>query len=257
MCLARRHGWRILWWGMMKGTEVKRIGLLSTLDAPFLGYIIRECTNSDVPVSAVILDSKMQNARDHRIHEERTAGRLPPLSLNEFQSLGIPFYFVWDHSSTLTAGLVQKLGLDLLVNAGTPRILGKDILEAPSLGIVNCHPGLLPGYRGCTCVEWAIYFDEQVGNTIHFMNERIDEGPIVLQEGLVFKKSDTYVDVRVKVYEHANELLARGVLKIMKERLCPSILPAQGLGRYFGVIEPEKMQMVLEKLSHGAYAFQE
>lgn len=238
-------------------TGKKRVGLLSTLDAPFLGYIIREFSNRRIPVSAVILDAKMQNERDHRIHEERTAGRLPLLKLEEFEALGIPFYFVSNHSSTTTADLVMKLKLDLLVNGGTPRILKKEILQAPSIGILNCHPGLLPRFRGCTCVEWAIYLDEQIGNTVHFMSEGIDEGPIVLQEGLTFRKHDNYVDVRVKVYEHANALLAKGVQKIISEGLTPANLRPQGDGRYFNVIEPEKMKVVIEKLSAGAYVFQQ
>lgn len=56
---------------------------------------------------------------------------------------------------------------------------------------MNCHPGLLPKFRECTCVEWAVYLDEEVGNTVHFMNEKIDEGPIIVQEALHFKKMTT------------------------------------------------------------------
>jgi methionyl-tRNA formyltransferase len=233
-----------------------RVGFLSTIDAPFLGYLIREFSQQNIPVSAVILDAKLQNARDHRIHEERTAGRLPPVRLEGFESLRIPFYFVANHSSKVTADLVRSLSLDLLVNAGTPRILKAEILGAPSIGIVNCHPGLLPKFRGCTCVEWAVYLDEQVGNTVHFMNEGIDEGPIVLQEGLTFDRKDTYVDVRVKVYGHGNQLLTRGVKKIIVEGLAPVKLPPQTRGQYFNVIEADKMQRVIEKLSRGEFAFQ-
>jgi len=233
-----------------------RVGFLSTIDVPFLGYFIREFTQQGVPISAIVLDAKLQGAKDKRIHEERTAGRLPPIPLEEFESLHIPFYFVANHSSKVTADLVRDLSLDLLVNAGTPRILKTDILRAPSIGVVNCHPGLLPKFRGCTCVEWAIYLDEQVGNTVHFMSEGIDEGPIVLQEGLVFGEKDTYVDVRVKVYEHANRLLARGVKKIAEESLTPKDLPPQGQGRYFKVIDDEKMELVLEKVRFGKYAYQ-
>lgn len=233
-----------------------RVGFLSTIDAPFLSYLIREFTQQSIPISAVVLDAKLQSAKDHRIHEERTAGRLPPIPLEEFEALHIPFYFAANHSSKVTADLVRDLSLELLVNAGTPRILKADVLYAPSVGIVNCHPGLLPKFRGCTCVEWAIYLDEQVGNTIHFMNEGIDEGPIVLQEGLTFDKKDTYVDVRVKVYEHGNRLMARGVKKIIEESLKPKSMPPQGPGRYFKIIDDEKMKLVLEKVKFGKYAYQ-
>jgi len=233
-----------------------RVALLSTIDAPFLGHVVQELTREDVAISAVILDAKLQSPRDHRIHHERTAGRMSPVPLEEFEALHLPFYVVSNHSSKATAELVRALSLDLLVNAGTPRILGPEILEAPAIGVVNCHPGLLPRFRGCTCVEWAVYLDEQVGNTVHFMSARIDEGPIVLQEGLVFGKKDTYVDVRVQVYEQGNRLLARGVRKIIAAGLSPATLPRQVDGRYFGVIEEDKMDEVVRKLAAGAYAFQ-
>ena len=59
--------------------------------------------------------------------------------------------------------------IDLLVNAGTPRILKSNLLKAPSIGVINCHPGILPDFRGCTCVEWAIYLDQPIGNTVHLI----------------------------------------------------------------------------------------
>ena len=232
------------------------MGLLSAIEAPLLGYIVRELVRECVPIDGIILDSKPESQKDRRIHQERTADRLPPVPLEEFEGLHVPFYFVADHSSKATAGLVRVLSLDLLVNAGTPRILGPEMLDAPSVGVVNCHPGLLPAFRGCTCVEWAIYLDEQVGNTVHFMNERIDEGPIVLQEGLIFTRRDTYVDVRVKAYEHGHRLLARGVAKIIAEGLRPEKLEPQPVGRYWGVIDPDKMDEVMGKLARGGYAFQ-
>jgi methionyl-tRNA formyltransferase len=233
-----------------------RLALLSTLDAPLLGYLMRDLTAEGVSISAVVFDQKGQAARDHRIHEERTAGRLPALPLEEFESLRIPFYFVADHRSTATADLVRSLSLDLLLNAGTPRILGAELLRAPSIGVLNCHPGLLPRFRGCTCVEWAIYLDEQVGNTVHFMNEHIDEGPILLQEGLRFGREDAYVDVRVKVYEHGNRLLARAARKVLTEGILPDRLEPQVGGRYFEVIDDGKMKNVIDKLARGDYAFQ-
>jgi methionyl-tRNA formyltransferase len=233
-----------------------RLALLSTFDSPLLGYLMRDLTAEGVSISAVIFDQKGQAVRDHRIHEERTAGRLPPLPLEEFESLRIPFYFVADHRSRATADLVRSLSLDLLLNAGTPRILGAELLRAPSIGVLNCHPGLLPRFRGCTCVEWAIYLDEQVGNTVHFMNEHIDEGPILLQEGLRFGREDAYVDVRVKVYEHGNRLLARAARKVLTEGILPDRLEPQVGGRYFEVIDDGKMKNVIDKLARGDYAFQ-
>lgn len=228
-----------------------RVGILSTLHSPLLGYILREFIREEVPIDAVVLDTKCPDQKNKRIHEERTGGRLPPIPLQEFESECIPFYFVANHTSHTTAALVRELSLDLLVNGATPRILTSTTLDACNVGVVSCHPGLLPRFRGCTCVEWALYLDEPVGNTVYFMNEGIDEGPIILREELFFSKGDTYVDVRVKVYERGHALLAKGVKKVLAEGLTPATLPPQPAGSYFRVIEPDKMQVVLKKLPRG------
>ncbi len=233
-----------------------RVGLLSTLDAPFLGYVLRALIQEAIPIHALLFDAQPVSERDRRLHHERTAGRFPLIPLSEFEALRLPCYFVADHTSAASIALVRALELDVLVNAGTPRILTPEFLRASRGGVLNGHPGLLPQFRGCACVEWAIYLDEQVGNTVHFMNEEVDGGPILLQEGLVFEPTDTYVDVRVKVHEHGHTLLVKGLKRVLTERLTPAQLPPQPPGRHFGVIPEVYMRVVVEKLARGAYAFQ-
>jgi methionyl-tRNA formyltransferase len=233
-----------------------RIAVLGTVDAPLLGHLLAELFAARITVTAVILDAKGQNSRDHALHEERTAGRMPPVPLEAFEDAHVPFYFVADHRSAATVRLLQALSVDLLVNGGTPRILPRHVLDAVSVGVLNCHPGLLPRFRGCTCVEWAVYLDEPVGNTVHFMDERIDEGPIVVQEPIAFSPQDRYVDVRIKVYDHGHKLMARAVRTIVDKQISRASLPPQGPGTYFGVIEEDKMRMVVDKLARGAYRFQ-
>lgn len=237
-------------------TKSYRVSLLGTLDAPFLGYIIREFIAQGISIDSVILDSKAMSAKDWAIHEERTQGRFPLIPLDQFEEHNIPFYFVNNHVSGVTVNLLRKRGIDILVNSGTPRVLNSHILNAPKRGVINCHPGLLPKYRGCTCVEWAIYFNEQVGNTVHFMTPKIDEGPIILKEALVFSKQDYYVDIRTKVYRHGIELLANAVNKIIAEDITCESLEPQPEGQYFKPIEPEKMREVIGKLQRGEYAYQ-
>jgi len=233
-----------------------RVGILSSLHCPFLGYAIEALHDLGIDATAVLLDSKDYGAEARRIHEERTGGRMPRRDLDSFEDQRIPFYFVAHHASTATAGLVQQLEIDILINANTPRILKRDILAAPKVGVVSCHPGLLPQFRGCTCVEWAIYLNEQVGNTAFFMNEGIDEGPVILKEALTFSKSDAYEDVRTHVYKSGLRLMAQAVERVAREGLAPDGLEQQTDGRYFNVIEDDKLREVIQKLEKGAYAFQ-
>lgn len=181
---------------------------------------------------------------------------MPPIPLDTFEQAEIPAYFVHNHNSNFTAKLVQRLELDLLVNAGTPRILTKEALAAPRIGVLNCHPGMLPEYRGCTCVEWAVYLDEQVGNTVHLMSEGIDEGAIVMKEGLSFSSTDNYPDVRQKVFSAGSRLMARAVHEIQAKKIDQGQFIPQGKGEYRPIIDAAKMALVYRKLEEGRYAFQ-
>jgi methionyl-tRNA formyltransferase len=232
-------------------------GILGTLGSPLLGYTLRAFVAQGVPVGAVLLDTKGCSAKDLAIWEERTARRLPLVDLSEFASLQIPFYFLASHNSPEVASLVNRLGLDVLINGGTPRILKAETLDAPRFGILNIHPGRLPDYRGCTCVEWAVYNDDEVFNSVHLMTKTIDGGPVVLAEGYLFSSTDNYVDLRVKVYRGGFDLLARAAEKVLREGITAvDSTPQAPGGNYYKPIPDELLAEVRNKLDTGRYRYQ-
>lgn len=233
-----------------------RVGLLSALDYPMMGHIIRALLQRGVPIDAVILDAKGFGENAQKIHDERTAGRLPPVPVDDFEDERLPYYFVKTHSSVACAELVKTLDLDILVNAGTPRILTSLILTAPKIGVLSCHPGLIPQFRGCTNVEWAIFHDEPVANTVFYMGTEIDRGPIVLKEIVEIFKVDRYEDIRVRTQTAGFDVLARAIAAILRDYIRPSDLPMPDEGRYFSVIGAKEMSTVREKLIRGAYLYQ-
>lgn len=233
------------------------IALLSTIDSPILGYIIQHLVDQNIPIDAVLIDTKKRSEKEKIIWAERTTDKLGAIPLCNFEAHQIPYYFFPNHSSEAALQFILNSNIDLLVNAGTPRILKQKILRAPRIGVLNCHPGLLPDFRGCTCVEWAIYLNEKIGNTVHLMTKEIDEGPIILQESLSLKKSDRYDDVRAKVYKHGFELIARGIRRLIEEP--PYKFRNMSYvrnGRYFDVIDKDKMEAVLRSINAGTYKFQ-
>ncbi|TGL77742.1 formyltransferase family protein [Leptospira yasudae] len=233
-----------------------KIALLSTFTSVFLDLIIEQIYAQGLSIDCLILDSKGLSERDLKIIQERTGGFFSTYQPEKFESYAIPHFYVTNHNSDSAINIVKNRNIDVVVNAGTPRILGSNILQAPKVGVVNCHPGLLPEFRGCTCVEWAIYLDEQVGNTVHFMNSKIDEGPVILRGPMTFSKEDTYQSIRIKVYQENAALMAKGLKKIAVESLDPETLPLQGEGRYFQVIEEGKMQDMLLKIRDRKYKYQ-
>ncbi len=232
-----------------------KIGVLSTLNSPLLGYTLEAMLKEGLQVSAVLLDSKNLTEKDLQIWNQRTENRMPLISPYQFSGIGIPFYFVDSHNSTATVNIINQLDLDLLVNGGTPRILTSETLDAVKLGVLNIHPGKLPDYRGCTCPEWAIYNDDQVFNTVHFMTDKIDAGDIVAEEACEFPKLSNYVDVRINVYKRGFSLLAPSV-KQLSLGGTPQQREGGQQGNYYKPMSDDLLEDVKRKLSSGTYKYQ-
>ncbi len=89
--------------------------------------------------------------------------------------------------------LLRAWAPDLAVVAAYGRILPPAVLELPRLGCINLHASLLPGYRGAAPIQWALLRGEtRTGATIMRMNERMDEGEILLQRATPIAADETY-----------------------------------------------------------------
>jgi methionyl-tRNA formyltransferase len=81
---------------------------------------------------------------------------------------------------------------DLAVVAAYGRILPARVLTTPHLGCINVHASLLPAYRGAAPIQWAILNgDHETGITIMRMNERMDEGDLLLQRATPIGDDET------------------------------------------------------------------
>lgn len=95
------------------------------------------------------------------------------------QHLPIPIHFFKSPNSPEFLLFVKNHQTDLLINARTRFIYKSKILQAPKLGAINIHHGLLPGYRGTMCDLWALFDDRPTGFSIHMMEKKIDNGAII------------------------------------------------------------------------------
>ncbi len=238
----------------MKKPAPKRIGILASYGAVHLGYYIRDLLAREVTVTAILFDDMTETPRELEIHQERTQGRMPALPLSQFSSNAPPCYFVGHHNGPEILDLIDRLDIDLLVNAGTPRILKGPLLNATPWGVLNCHPGLMPNFRGCTCVEWALYEDAPVGVTVHRMTEGIDEGPVLAQQIVPVYIGDSYADLRTRVYFASTSAMAAAVNALQKGLLDASHFIPQEQGTYRKVIDSEKLTVSMAKLENGTYA---
>ncbi len=121
--------------------------------------------------------------------------------------------------------------VDVVAMAGYMRLLGKDVLDAFPNRVVNIHPALLPSFPGASGIKDA--FDAGVkvtGVTVHFANEKFDDGPIIAQEAVAIAEEDTLETLEAKIhavehrlYPYALQLLATDRIEIVgrKVRIAP------------------------------------
>ena len=99
---------------------------------------------------------------------------------------------------------IDNLGADLIVLAGYMKILTAEFTQRFAGKILNIHPSLLPKYPGLHTYQRAIEAGEtEHGMTIHFVNEKVDGGAIVLQAKVPIFPDDNITDIeeRVKTQE--------------------------------------------------------
>jgi len=126
-------------------------------------------------------------------------------------------YIIDNFNSNECEQLLKEIEPDLIVLGGS-RIIRKNIISIPKIGILNAHPGLLPKYRGLDVIPWAIYHGDDIGITIHFIDKGIDTGGIVVQEIINITENDTIDSLGKKADILAGRLMAETVLKIIEEK---------------------------------------
>jgi phosphoribosylglycinamide formyltransferase-1 len=118
-----------------------------------------------------------------------------------------------DHDAEMVARLHQHR-VDLVCLAGYMRVLTEDFVRAFPNAILNIHPSLLPAFPGLDAQKQALEYGTKIaGCTVHFVDEAVDHGVIILQKAVPVKDDDTAesLSARVLQQEHAAypEALAR------------------------------------------------
>ena len=83
------------------------------------------------------------------------------------------------------AAWLKERGVELVVLAGFMELLDSAFLAKFPAGVINVHPALLPAFPGAHPVEDQIAYGVKVGGvTVHFVDDGVDSGPIILQEAV-------------------------------------------------------------------------
>ena len=128
---------------------------------------------------------------------------------------------------------VKSINPDIIFSIYYRKILPKSLLKIPRLGCINIHPSLLPKYRGPIPTAWAIENGEsEFGITIHYMDEGIDTGDILVQKEYQILENETGYELYTRAMKLGSDLLKENFEKIIKNKI--RSVPQKGISSYFG-----------------------
>jgi len=122
---------------------------------------------------------------------------------------------------------LKRFGVDFVVLAGYMRILSPYFVKAYKEKILNIHPALLPLFKGAHAIKDA--FDAGVkttGVTVHFVDEKVDHGLIVMQESLKIKKGESLKSLEARIHKIEHKIYPKAIsffedkkLKIIRRKV--------------------------------------
>ena len=112
---------------------------------------------------------------------------------------------------------ITKLNPDMIITCAYGQIIPKELLESPKYGAINIHASLLPKLRGGAPIHHAIIDGyDKTGITIMYMNDKMDEGDIILQKETQITDEDTTETLHDRLSLIGRDLILEAIPKIVK-----------------------------------------
>ena len=185
--------------------------------------ILKTIKNKKIPIKPTVVISNSSNARGLKIAKK----------------LGVETEIIvskgfkgsrWDYDKKIIAvlqkhGVTPKNGIVCL--AGFMRIISPQFIRKYKNKILNMHPALLPAFPGLDAQKQAIeYGAKYSGCTVHFVDDGVDTGPIIIQSVVKINKNDTVKTLTKKIlkqehkiYPEAVKLLAEKKIRVYGRRI--------------------------------------
>ncbi len=115
---------------------------------------------------------------------------------------------------------LEENKIDLVILAGFMRVLGSDLINSYRNKIINIHPALLPSFKGAAGLKDAFEYGVKVtGVTVHFVDEKTDHGPIILQAPVRIEESDTLESLEAKIHKVEHKLYPEALRLFLEGKL--------------------------------------
>ena len=176
-----------------------RIGVMCSGNGTNFENIVRTCKDDEVVVM---------------IHNKEKCG-----AAKRANKLGIPHTHIKSKKEDIIIDVMNAWKVDLIVLAGWMRIVSPKLINAFPNRMINLHPSLLPKYKGLHAIERALESDDTVtGVSVHYVNEELDGGEIILQEEVPILPKDN-VDSLTKAIQRKEYYLLPKAIQHVKHKI--------------------------------------
>ena len=116
--------------------------------------------------------------------------------------------------------MLEEEKIDLVVLAGYMLLLSQEFVRKFKNKILNIHPALLPSFKGTHGIKDAYRYGVKVtGVTVHFVDEDLDSGPIILQEAFPIDPDDSVEELEEKIHKVEHKIYPEAVKYFCEDRL--------------------------------------
>lgn len=186
-----------------------RIGVMGSTRGTALIPLMEKCKNEEIPVEITAVISNRKAA----------------LILEKGSSMGVNVQTIFISSKNLTreqydaecTSILTRCGVDLIMLVGYMRILSNSFCKFWDNRCINVHPSLLPKHAGGMDIEVhkAVIQakEKESGCTIHYVTEKVDSGPVIIQEKVEVEANETPESLKKKVQVKEGNAFIKAILK--------------------------------------------
>ena len=175
-----------------------RLGVLCSGNGTNFENILRSCWEDEVVLM---------------IHNNKDCG-----AAKRAEKFGVPHCYIKHKDEKQIIQLMQAWRVDLVVLAGYMKVISPEFVKAFPNRIINLHPSLLPKYKGLHAIEQALEAGDKVtGCTVHYVNEELDAGEVILQYEVPIEPDDTVETLTPKIQRKEYALLPAAIQQVKQQ----------------------------------------
>ena len=189
----------------------KRIAVLASGRGSNFQAIIEAIQDEKIPAICVAL---ITDNPDAYAIERASRAKIPVIVID------FSLFPSREHYEQALLSAMQQVRADLFVLAGYMRIIGPAIVSSFPGKMINIHPALLPSFTGLHAQRQAVQYGVRVsGCTVHFVDDSLDGGPIILQRCVKVQEGDDEDSLAERILEHEHECFPEAIKLFCEDRL--------------------------------------